>query len=116
MRGAERPPLVWGALALLAALVATNVALVVLLRTGGPLIGVAFYAVLLALTVRGRRRDCSAAMVGGLVGLAVHAVEVVIVGWSAYPTLIALNLILPAVLVPVAWWASRQRQRVNRGK
>ena len=113
MRGRERPPLAWGTLALLAALVVTNAALVILLRTGGPLIGTAFYAILLALAWRGRPRDYRAAMVGGLVGLAVHAVEVTIIGWSAYPTLMALNLILPVALAPMAWWASRRGQRVE---
>ena len=40
-----------------------------------------------------------------------HVVEVVIIGWSPYPVLMALNLILPAVLMPVAWLAGRRAQR-----
>ena len=108
MNRAEKTPLAWVTLGLLAALVVTNVALLVLLRTGGPLIGTAFFAVLLALAWRGRPRDYRAAVVGGVMGLAVHAVEVAMIGWSAYPTLMALNLALPTVLAPLAWLASRQ--------
>ncbi len=102
MSKTERPPLTWVALGLLVALVATNVVFLALLRTGGPLIGLVLYAVLLW---RWRQRDYRAAVVGGLAGLAVHVVEVVTIGWSAYPAPMALNLILPALLVPVAWLA-----------
>jgi hypothetical protein len=52
-------------------------------------------------------------MVGGILGLAVHVVEVVMMGWSTYPILMALNLILPALLVPVAWLAGRQAQQLG---
>lgn len=103
-------PLAWIALGLLATLVATNVAFLALLQTGGPLIGLALYAVLLW---RWRRRDYQGAVVGGLAGLAVHAAEVAIAGWSAHPVLMALNLILPAVLVPVAWTVDRRARQEN---
>jgi hypothetical protein len=116
VNAAKKTLLAWAALGLLAALVATNVALLILLRTGGPRIGIAFYAVLLALAWRGQSRDYRAAMVGGLVGLAVHAVEVTIIGWSAYPSLMTLNLILPVALAPMAWWASRRGRREDSGK
>ena len=106
-----KTPLAWATLSLLAALVATNATFLILLRTGGPLIGAVFYAVLLALAWRKRPRDYRAAMVGGLVGLAVHAVEVAIMGWSVYPALMVLNLILPAVLAPMAWLAGRQARQ-----
>jgi hypothetical protein len=105
--GAQRPPLAWVALGLLAALVATNAAFLALLQTGGPLIGLVLYAVLLW---RWRRRDYRAAVVGGLAGLAVHVVEVITTGWSAYPALMGLNLILPAVLTSAAWLAKRGAQ------
>jgi len=105
MNRTERPSLAWVALGLLVALVATNATLLILLRTSGPLIGVVFYVVLLTRAWRGQRRDYRAAMVGGLVGLAVHVAEVVTIGWSAFPMLMALNLILPAMLALVAWLA-----------
>ena len=102
-------PLAWTALGLLAALVAINVVSLALLQTGGPLIGLALYAVLLW---RWRRHDYQAAVVGGLAGLAVHVVEVATVGWSACPALMALNLILPTLLAPKAWLAGqRARQK-----
>jgi hypothetical protein len=85
-------------------LVATNAAFLALQQTGGPLIGLVLYAVLLW---RWPRRDYQAAVVGGLVGLAVHVVEVIATGWSAYPALMGLNLILPAVLTLAAWLAKR---------
>lgn len=112
----KRPALAWGALVILASLVATNAAFLILLGTGGPLIGVTFYVVLLALVWRGRRRDYQVAVVGGLAGLAVHVAEVVTTGWSAYPLLMALNLILPAVLVPLAWLAGQRAQQGDGGK
>ncbi|MDY6876233.1 MAG: hypothetical protein SWK90_08550 [Chloroflexota bacterium] len=104
MSRTQRSPLAWAALGLLAALVVINVVFLTLLRTSGPLIGLVLYAVLLW---RWWQRDYRAAVVGGLAGLAVHIVEVVTVGWSAYPALVALNLILPAVLAPVAWLAGQ---------
>jgi hypothetical protein len=103
-------------LGLLAALVATNVVLAILLRSGGPLIGTVLYAVLLVLVWRGQPYAYRAAVVGGLVGLAVHVVEVAILGWSAYPALMALNLILPAALAPSAWWASPRGRQENKDR
>ncbi|MGD9099728.1 MAG: hypothetical protein PVF45_04555 [Anaerolineae bacterium] len=105
MKGAERPLPAWIALGLLGVLVATNVVFLVLLQTGGPLIGLALYVVLLW---RWRQRDYQAAVVGGLVGLAVHVVEILATGWSTYPALMALNLILPTLLAPVAWLANQR--------
>jgi hypothetical protein len=104
----KRPPLAWVALGLLVALVAVNVVFLVLLRTGGPLIGIVFYAALLLGTWRRRRPDYQPAVVGGLIGLAVHIVEVILVGWTAYPLLMALNLALPAALAPLARLAGRE--------
>jgi hypothetical protein len=104
----ERLPLAWVVIGLLVALVATNIVFLVLGRTGGPLIGLAFYLALLVTVWRRRQPDYRPVVVGGLVGLAVHIVEVILVGWTAYPLLMALNLILPAVLVPVAWLAGRE--------
>ena len=101
-------PLARIALGLLATLVAINVISLALLQTGGPLTGLALYAVLLW---RWRRRDYQAAVVGGLAGLGVHAAEVVITGWSAHPMLMALNLILPAFLTPVAWIVDRRARQ-----
>ena len=103
-------------LGLLAALVATNIAFLILARTGGPLIGLVFYLVLLALTVRGRQRDHRPAMVGGLVGLAVHVAEATAMGWRDHPVLVGLNLVLPAALALVAWRADRGPRRVATGK
>ena len=97
---------------LLAALVATNLALLILLRTGGPLVGLAFYLVLLVLAARPGRRGHRVAMVGGLVGLAVHVVEVAAAGWPVYPVLVVLNLVLPAGLALAAWLADRGSLRV----
>ena len=97
----------WVILGLLAALVGTNIALLVLLRTGGPLIGLGFYLILLVLAFRSEQRDHRLLIVGGLVGLAVHLVEVIVMGWSAYPLLLALNLVLPAALALSAWAAGQ---------
>ena len=71
----DRPALAWIAMGLLAALVATNGVFLALLRTGGPLFGLVGYTILLFLVWRERRRDYHAAVVGGVVGLAVHAAE-----------------------------------------
>jgi uncharacterized membrane protein len=113
MSKTERSPLAWVALGLLAALVATNLIFLALLRVSGPLIGFVLYAVLLW---RWWQRDYRAAVVGGLVGLAVHVVEVATIGWSAYPALMALNLILPAVLAPVAWLAGQRARQEDDSK
>jgi len=104
----QRSPPAWAVLGLLGALVATNVTFLVLTRTGGPLIGIVFYLALLIVVRRGRQPDYRPVVVGGLVGLAVHMVEVILVGWTTYPLLVALNLILPAILVPAAWLAGRE--------
>jgi hypothetical protein len=112
----ERSPLDWVILGLLAALVVTNLAFLILLRTGGPLIGLAFYLVLLALTFHPRQRDHRLLMVGGLVGLAVHVVEAATMGWSVYPVLMVLNLVLPAGLALAAWVADRGPRRVAGNK
>ena len=116
MSSLERSPLDWVILGLLAALVVTNITFLILLRTGGPLIGLAFYLVLLALTFRARQRDHRSVMVGGLVGLAVHVVEAATMGWSVYPVLMALNLVLPAGLALAAWVADRGPRRVAGNK
>ena len=104
----KRPLLAWVALGLLMALVATNAVFLILVRTGGPLVGLLFYVALLIVVWRGRRSDWQAVMVGGLVGFAVHVVEVAVAGWAAFPLLVALNLILPLALAPVAWLADRE--------
>jgi hypothetical protein len=104
----ERSPLEWVILGLLAALVVTNIVFLILLPTGGPLVGLAFYLVLLALTFRARQRDHRSVMVGGLVGLAVHGAELVVLGWSDYLALMVLNLVLPAGLALAAWVADRR--------
>jgi hypothetical protein len=116
MSNLERSPLDWVILGLLAALVVTNMTFLILLRTGGPLIGLAFYLVLFALTFRARQRDHRSVMVGGLVGLAVHVVEAATMGWSDYPVLVALNLLLPAALVLSAWGADRGPRQVASNK
>jgi len=108
---AKKTPLAWFTLGMLAALVATNVALLILLRTGGPLIGIAFYAVLLVVVCRGQQRGAREVIAGGLVGLAVHIAEATILGWTPYPVLMALNIVLPAVLALVAWLAGRPARR-----
>jgi hypothetical protein len=100
-----RPELAWVVLGLLAALVATNGVFLVLSRTSGPLIGLVFYC---AVVWRWYRRDYRAGIVGGLVGLGAHAVEVVVVGWTDFPLLLALNLIFPALLASVSWLTIRQ--------
>lgn len=111
MNRSKKAPLAWVATGLLAALVATNVVFLILLRTGGPLIGIAFYAVLLVVVCSGQQRGNRQVVVGGLVGLAVHVAEATILGWTPHPALMALNIVLPAVLVPVAWLAGRQARR-----
>jgi hypothetical protein len=105
---AKCPPLAWVALGLLVALVATNAVFLILLRKGGPLIGLVFYVALLIVVWRRQRPDWRPVMVGGLVGFVVHIVEVVVGGWTAYPLLVALNLILALALAPVAWLAGRE--------
>jgi hypothetical protein len=92
----------------LGALVATNVTFLILVRTGGPLIGAVFYLALLVVVWRRRQPDYHPVVVGGLVGFVIHIVEVIFVGWTPYPLLMALNLILPAILVPMAWLAGRE--------
>jgi hypothetical protein len=104
----RRPPLARVVLGLLGALVATNATFSILARTGGPLVGLAFYLVLLVVVWHRREPDYRPVVVGGLAGLAVHIVELILVGWTAYPLLMALNLIFPAVLVPAAWLAGRE--------
>ena len=104
----KREALAWTVLGLLGALVATNVTFLILVRTGGPLIGLVFYLALLVTVWRGRPPDYRPVIVGGLMGLVVHIAEVILVGWTTYPLLMALNLILPAVLVPAAWQAGRE--------
>jgi hypothetical protein len=110
MSNSRRSLLDWFILGLLAALVATNVALLILVWTGGPLIGLGFYLVLLALNLRATRRDHRLAMVGGLLGFAVHVVEAATMGWSDYPALVVLNLALPAALALSAWAVDRRPQ------
>ena len=113
MNRAKKTPLAWVTLCLLVSLVATNVAFLILLRTGGPLIGIAFYAVLLAVACRGQQRGSREVIVGSLVGLTVHVAEATILGWTPYPALMALNIALPTVLAPVAWLAGRQARRAD---
>ena len=108
MNKKPRSPLARAVLGLLGALVATNVTFLILVRTGGPLIGLVFYLALLVVVWRRRQPDYRPVVVGGLVGLVVHIVEVILVGWTTYPLLMALNLILPAVLVSAAWLAGRE--------
>ena len=106
----------WAMLGLLAALVVTNATLLILLRTGGPLIGLGFYLALLVLSFRARQDAHRVALGGGLLGLAVHVVEVTVIGWSDYPVLVALNLFLPAALALSAWAVGREpRQAAGDG-
>ena len=108
MNKKQRPQFAWAVLSLLGALVATNVTFLILARTGGPLIGLTFYLALLVVIWRGRPPYYRPAIVGGLAGLAVHILEVFLVGWTTTPLLMALNMIFPAVLVPAAWLAGRE--------
>ena len=108
MNRKRRSPLAWAVLGILGALVAANVTFLILVRTGGPLIGLVFYLALLVVVWRRQQPDYHPVVVGGLVGLVIHIVEVILVGWTAYPLLVALNLVLPAVLVPAAWLARRE--------
>lgn len=107
MSSLERSPLGWIILGLLAALVATNMTFLILRRTGGPLVGLVFYLALLVLTVRPGQPLHRLLLVGGLVGMAVQVVEAATLGWSAYPGLVAPNLVLPAALALSAWAADR---------
>jgi hypothetical protein len=108
----HRSLLHWVILGLMVALVVTNFVSMILLRTAGPLIGLVFYSTLLALTLRANQRDYRSAMVGGLVGLVVHFIEARTMGWSVYPGLLVLNLVLPAGLALEAWVADRGPQPV----
>ena len=112
MSSLDRSPLDWGILGLLASLVVANMTFLILQGTGGPLLGLVFYLVLFALAWRGRQRAHRSVVVGGFVGLVVHAVEVAAMGWSDYPVLVALNLVLPAMLALLAWSADRGPRRV----
>jgi hypothetical protein len=116
MNRAKKTPLAWATVGLLAAIVATNVAFLVLLRTSGPLIGIAFYAVLLVVVCSGQQHGNRAVTMGSLVGLVVHVAEATILGWTPYPALMVLNIVLPAVLACVAWLAGRQLSQENSGK
>ena len=95
-------------LVLLGALVATNAAFLFLVRSSGPFIGLMFYLAMLVVTWRKRQPDYRPVVVGGFLGLVIHIVEVILVGWTIYPLLMILNLILPAVLVPAAWLAGKE--------
>ena len=108
MKKERRTPLAQTVLVLLGALVVTNVAFLILVHAGGPFIGLTFYLILLIVIWRGRQPDYRPAAVGGFVGLVIHIVEVTLVGWTTYPLLMVLNLILPAALVPMAWLASKE--------
>lgn len=112
MSRSGRSVLEWVIIGLLGALVVTNVTLLILLRTGGPMIGLVFYLVLFWLTIRARPDHHRSLVAGGLVGLAVHLAEVAARGWSDYPVLLALNLCLPAALALSAWAADRGPARV----
>ena len=100
---------------LLAALILTNVALLLLLRSGGPLIGLIFYVAFLVVALRPGRRDYRPLVAAGLVGLAVHLAEVLTVGWADCVLLVALNLVLPAVLAAAAWAAHRGVKQPSGG-
>jgi hypothetical protein len=106
-------PLAQTVLVLLGALVVTNVAFLILVHTGGPFIGLTIYLILLIAIWRGRQPDYRPAAVGGFVGLVIHILEVILVGWTTYPLLMALNLILPAALVPAAWLANKDVLRAH---
>jgi hypothetical protein len=108
MSRTKQPPLVWVGLSLLVTLVMTNGVFLALVQKGGALIGLVLYAILLW---RWRRRDYRAVMVGALAGLAVHLVEVIAMGWSTYPALMALNLALPTALTLVAGEISRRARQ-----
>ncbi len=103
--------LTWAIRGLLAGLIATNLWYLALLRSGGPLVGVIFYGALLVLSFRPRQRHERAPMIGGAVGLAIHVAEVALAGWSAYPVLMVLNLVLAAGLLAMAWVAVRRSTR-----
>lgn len=111
MSNSRRSVQEWVITGLLAALVVTNLTLLILLRTGGPLIGLVFYLALLWIAIRARPRHHRALIAGGLVGLAVHMAEVTARGWSDYPVLLALNLGLPAALALSAWATNRGPER-----
>ena len=108
MPRSARSRLDWIALGLLGALVTANALLLAIHRTGGPAIGIVLYAAVLWRWLRG---DYGAALIGGLIGMVVHVVEAVTMGWTRFPPLGALNLLLPAVLVPLAWARGRKAQR-----
>ena len=108
MSRTERPLLAWIGLSLLATLVITNGVFLALVQKGGPLIGLVLYAILLW---RWQRRDYQAVVVGALAGLTVHLVEVITMGWSTYPALVALNMALPTGLTPVAWSIARRARQ-----
>ncbi len=104
-----RSRLTWAIRGLLATLIATNLWYLALLRSGGPLVGVAFYGVLLILTFRQRYEH--AAMVGGAIGLAIHVAEIALAGWSPYPVLMVLNLVLAMALLTAARVSVQRRTR-----
>lgn len=95
----KRPPLTWVALGLLIALVATNVAFMIVSQKIGPLIGSVFYGVLIWRWCRHKYQD---GIVGGGIGLVVHQLEVIFMGWEDYAVPLALNLILPVPLILVS--------------
>jgi hypothetical protein len=102
----KRPPLAWLALGLLIALVATNAVFVILSRKAGPLIGVVFYGMLVWRWYRHKYQD---GFVGGGIGLVVHLLEVILAGWEDYSVLVALNIVLPALLILVSGLIVRKR-------
>ena len=108
MPASARSHLDWIALGLLGTLVTANALLLALHRTGGPAIGIVLYSVVLWRWLRG---DYGAALIGGLMGMFVHVVEAVCTGWTRCPPLGALNLLLPTILVPLAWARGRKAQR-----
>ena len=116
MNGLDRSPWDWAIRSLLAALVATNISLLILLQTTGPLVGLAFYLLLLIMAFRAGGREHHPLIVGGLLGLAVHLVEVATAGWPAFPLLWVLNIVLPAALACSAWRAGQGLQPLASDK
>ena len=116
MNDPDRPPWDWAIRSLLIALVATNISLLILLHTGGPLVGLVFYLFMLILVFRTKRPDYRPVIIGGLLGLAVHLVEVATAGWRANPLLLSLNIVLPAALAFSAWRAGHGLQPLASDK
>ena len=96
--------------ALLIVLVLVNCAWALLFSRTGPIIGASAYA--LVALVSWRRKETHPALIVGIVGLALHVVELFsAAGMRAELSFLVANVIIPIPLLYVSWRLIRTRKR-----